>query len=120
MMCKHAVATGQYTRAITNQKQFDTQHKSGSDQEKTWVTRDIPFHVDYAKSLLLRLTCIRDIPDMFTALIKGLLSVAKSSKKAVVKGKALKAICKIIKQRPENILDEDIQIIIKLRLKDPH
>ena len=49
-----------------------------------------------------------DIPDMYTALLKGILNVATNSKKALVKGKALKAICKIIKLKPENIFDEDI------------
>ena len=82
------------------------------------MTRGLSFDVDYAKALLLQMNCISEIPDLFRALINILLVLSSSSKKAIVRGKALKAICKIIRLRPENLIEDGIQQIVKLRVKD--
>ena len=93
----------------------DSEHAT---KTKTWMTRGLSFNVDYAKALMLQMNCIVEIPDLFRALINILLCLSSSSKKAIARGKALKAICKIIRLKPENLMEDGIQKIIKLRVDD--
>ena len=76
---------------------------------KTWMTRGLSFNVDYAKALMLKMNCISEIPSLFKAMINILLYLSHSSKKSIVRGKALKPICKIIKLKPENLIEDGIQ-----------
>ena len=82
------------------------------------MTRGLEFNVDYAKALLLQMNCVNEIPALFRAMINILLCLSSSSKKSIVRGKALKAISKIIRLRPENLMDTGIQSIVKLRVTD--
>ena len=85
---------------------------------KTWMTRGLTFNVEYAKALMLKMNCVSEIPSLFKAIINILLFLSHSSKKSLVRGKALKPICKIIRIKPENLMEKGIQQIIKLRVKD--
>ena len=79
---------------------------------------NVTFDVDYAKAILLQLQCISEVPDLFSGLKDTLIFVACQSKTANLRSKSLKCISKMIKKRPENILDAKIKRVIVSRAHD--
>ena len=89
-----------------------------SKEAKTWLHRDITFSSDYAQAILLRVTDICDLRDLFTVLKEILIFVACKSKLATLRSKALKAIKATIKLQPTLLLDQGIQQVISHRISD--
>ena len=92
---------------------------SFTKEEKTWLHRDLTFSPEYAKAVLLKVTYLCELPDLFTAMKDILIFVACRSRLATLRSKALKAIRALIKSEHTLLLDVGIQNLISSRISDP-
>lgn len=89
-----------------------------TDENRTWLHRDITFNPEYSKAIFLKVTYICELPDLFNAMKDILILVACKSKLATMRSKALKAIKAVIKTQPSLLLDVGVQNLLTLRISD--
>ena len=77
----------------------------------------VTIDVWYAKALLKKLY-EQDIKDIALGLKDTLILVACTANSAILRAKSLKVINKVIKLRPESILDEKISNLLYLKARD--
>ena len=86
---------------------------------KTWLMHSVTIDVEYAKSLLLQLQSVTEVPDLSQGLKDTMIYVACNARTATLRSRALKSISKMIKLRPESVLDEKIATVVTYRAADP-
>jgi hypothetical protein len=90
-----------------------------NSQEKSWLKpRGITLKPEYVRRVMEYLSLQLEFGDLFFAL-KNMLLCLSYSKQATLRSKAMKIIRQLIKNDPENMLqDSEIQAILKLRITD--